>query len=133
KTKFFKTERKVRIFKQLEGATAYNGTAVRQYFISSTRHNFQLLQNFITGVVMKQSDSKTIIFVNTKQQADILEDALLTDDPDLQSAVFARHGDMKERLRETILRNFETGDAPILITTPGFDSRRELTTFVAST
>ncbi|KAI9819264.1 MAG: hypothetical protein M1827_007420 [Pycnora praestabilis] len=57
--------------------------------------------------------SRTIIFTNSKRQADFLDDYLFN----LDLPTTSIHADRTQREREDALRAFRTGKAPILITT----------------
>ncbi|KAI9703333.1 MAG: hypothetical protein M1836_007899 [Candelina mexicana] len=64
-------------------------------------------------LLLSMPPTRTIIFTNTKRQADFLDDFLYN----LELPTTSIHADRTQREREDALRAFRTGKAPILITT----------------
>ncbi|KAI9715849.1 MAG: hypothetical protein M1812_005669 [Candelaria pacifica] len=64
-------------------------------------------------LLLSMPPTRTIIFTNTKRQADFLDDFLYN----LELPTTSIHADRTQREREDALRAFRTGKAPILVTT----------------
>lgn len=72
-----------------------------------------LKKQALYDLLFSMPPSRTLIFVNTKRQADLLDDYLFN--LDLPSTSI--HADRTQREREDSLRAFRIGTAPILVTT----------------
>lgn len=70
-------------------------------------------RSFLLDLLNIQPDALTLVFVETKKGADMLEDFLYNH----QYAVNSIHGDRSQSQREEALRSFKTGRTPILVAT----------------
>lgn len=70
-------------------------------------------RSFLLDLLNIQADTLTLVFVETKRGADMLEDFLC----DNQYAVNSIHGDRSQGQREEALKSFKHGRTPILVAT----------------
>ncbi|CAF2084346.1 unnamed protein product [Rotaria magnacalcarata] len=70
-------------------------------------------RSFLLDLLNIQSESLTLVFVETKRGADVLEDFLFNH----QYSVNSIHGDRSQAQREEALKSFKTGRTPILVAT----------------
>ena len=67
----------------------------------------------LLGVLQQQDPTRTLIFVNTKRDADRVTGYLMGND--IKAAVIS--GDIPQNKREQLLGKFQSGDLPILVAT----------------
>ncbi|KAG0057092.1 hypothetical protein BGZ89_001933 [Linnemannia elongata] len=67
----------------------------------------------LINLLLSQTPSRTMIFVDSKRKADNLDDVLYNKD----FPCISLHGDRSQREREAAMNAFKTGRSPILITT----------------
>ncbi|UJR23740.1 hypothetical protein I4U23_026717 [Adineta vaga] len=70
-------------------------------------------RSFLLDLLNIQSDTLTLVFVETKRGADMLEEFLSNH----QYSVNSIHGDRSQAQREDALKSFKTGRTPILVAT----------------
>ncbi|CAF0772679.1 unnamed protein product [Rotaria sordida] len=70
-------------------------------------------RSFLLDLLNIQSETLTLVFVETKRGADVLEDFLFNH----QYSVNSIHGDRSQAQREEALRSFKTGRTPVLVAT----------------
>uniref|UniRef100_A0A6A7GDQ5 RNA helicase n=1 Tax=Hirondellea gigas TaxID=1518452 RepID=A0A6A7GDQ5_9CRUS len=84
---------------------------IRQYYIGveDERFKFETLCDLYETLTI----SASIIYVNSKRKADILQECLEKED----HTVSKMHGDMMQSERELVMREFRSGSSRVLITT----------------
>ncbi|CAF3354772.1 unnamed protein product [Rotaria sp. Silwood1] len=70
-------------------------------------------RSFLLDLLNIQSETLTLVFVETKRGADVLEDFLFNH----QYSVNSIHGDRSQAQREEALRSFKSGRTPVLVAT----------------
>ncbi|KAH6894068.1 P-loop containing nucleoside triphosphate hydrolase protein [Thelonectria olida] len=89
------------------GSTTEN---IKQVIIQAERHE---KRDLLLGLLSEMSGIRTIIFVNSRQEADNLDDFLFN----MKLPVTSIHSDRTQQEREAAMRSFRAGNAPILIAT----------------
>ncbi|KAM0252695.1 hypothetical protein ACHAP5_000987 [Fusarium lateritium] len=89
------------------GSTTAN---IKQIVLQAEAHEKREL---LVGLLEEMHGIRTIIFVNSKQAADNLDDFLFN----MQLPVTSMHSDRTQQEREAAMRSFRSGNAPILIAT----------------
>lgn len=89
------------------GSTTEN---IKQVVIKAERHE---KRDLLLGLLSEMSGIRTIIFVNSRQEADNLDDFLFN----MKLPVTSMHSDRTQQEREAAMRSFRAGNAPILIAT----------------
>lgn len=89
------------------GSTTAN---IKQIVLQAEAHEKREL---LVGLLEEMHGIRTIIFVNSKQTADNLDDFLFN----MQLPVTSMHSDRTQQEREAAMRSFRSGNAPILIAT----------------
>ncbi|KAH7157447.1 P-loop containing nucleoside triphosphate hydrolase protein [Dactylonectria estremocensis] len=89
------------------GSTTEN---IKQVVLEAERHEKRELLIRLLG---EMSGMRTIIFVNSRQEADNLDDFLFN----MELPVTSIHSDRTQQEREAAMRGFRSGNAPILVAT----------------
>lgn len=89
------------------GSTTAN---IRQIVLQAEGHEKREL---LVGLLEEMHGIRTIIFVNSRQSADNLDDFLFN----MKLPVTSMHSDRTQQEREAAMRAFRSGNAPILIAT----------------
>lgn len=89
------------------GSTTAN---IKQVVLQAERHE---KRNVLIQLLEEMYGMRTIIFVNSRQEADNLDDFLYN----LKLPVTSMHGDRTQQEREAAMRAFRSGNAPILVAT----------------
>ncbi|KAF7554003.1 hypothetical protein G7Z17_g3255 [Cylindrodendrum hubeiense] len=89
------------------GSTTEN---IKQVVLEAERHE---KRDVLIRLLEEMSGIRTIIFVNSRQEADNLDDFLFN----MQLPVTSIHSDRTQQEREAAMRGFRSGNAPILIAT----------------
>lgn len=89
------------------GSTTEN---IKQVVLGAERHEKREL---LIRLLEEMSGMRTIIFVNSRQEADNLDDFLFN----MQLPVTSIHSDRTQQEREAAMRGFRSGNAPILVAT----------------
>jgi ATP-dependent RNA helicase DDX3X len=89
------------------GSTTEN---IKQVVIQAEGHE---KRDLLLGLLSEMSGIRTIIFVNSRREADNLDDFLFN----MKLPVTSIHSDRTQQEREAAMRSFRAGNAPILIAT----------------
>eukprot|EP00105_Crassostrea_gigas_P007589 XP_011421890.2 PREDICTED: eukaryotic initiation factor 4A-II [Crassostrea gigas] len=84
---------------------------IRQFYIQVEREEWKL--DTLCDLYETLTITQAVIFCNTRRKVDWLTDKMLSRD----FTVSAMHGDMDQKERDVIMREFRTGSSRVLITT----------------
>ncbi|XP_075213156.1 eukaryotic translation initiation factor 4A [Lycorma delicatula] len=84
---------------------------IKQFFVNVEKEEWKL--ETLCDLYDTLSITQAVIFCNTRRKVDILTDEMHKRD----FTVSAMHGDMEQRERDIIMRQFRTGSSRVLITT----------------
>lgn len=84
---------------------------IKQFYIDVEREEHKLPT--LTDLYQNLTITQAIIYVNTRRKVEWLKDQLTA----LDFVVSATHGDMEQKERETVMREFRSGSSRVLIST----------------